>query len=649
MKSAARVLFAMLTLASFESALADVMVSGGKFGAACVAANDESEAAFFDREIAGAAKQAAYFCLAMSQSGASQGSIMDICAGVRNDERLPDQQVERYATALTQGGGDGNMRLTQNAKPNAEIERSLAEELIKVKAGETYARNRAAMLERLGTDLENGREACGKVETYERNEVLRAYNWKNVPELKPKVLEECRSGLQLMRLRNRNAPDPRNNEVAALLETSQRFIDRIRGLTLHPNPNTLNQLDLHQMAKQSFETLDKRIKYLVTRKAPSQTQFAELGNDDPDFAARLACQFKISVELPSVQPRDSSSAAELFKKKLIDDFVVPDLSTSRFSKTHNMDHMDMRTLEELTYLIGTSQFQRAIWLFEENSTSLEMREFFETSLGGKQFTRADLATTSKNKGLGANESSMITLNNGIQGIFKPFVRSNQSARFRENFRGEAAANEIDKILGLRTVPVSVVTSIDGREGSFQLLVTQALTPASVDLSRAVQMGEGIAAKSWQVNMLDGICLNPDRQNNIGNIMVVVANKHKVAIDNGLAFTAKKDFTRIELLRPKPDSARFIPQSQEERIALAPNLDKYIATVKNNGIVLHDDERLNQCAKLLTIASSTTFMDMLVNCKGRSDQECNSYGADRYQTLTADPVFTRDYTASKCGT
>lgn len=104
------------------------------------------------------------------------------------------------------------------------------------------------------------------------------------------------------------------------------------------------------------------------------------------------------------------------------------------------------------------------------------------------------------------------------------------ARFRDSWKHEVAAYELDRLLGLGLVPATVERRLDGRRGSVQAWVDRPLerfrpSPPPADAARA---DHNVHAQ----RLFDYLVFNTDRH--VNNVLLD-ASWRPVAIDNSIAF------------------------------------------------------------------------------------------------------------------
>jgi hypothetical protein len=120
---------------------------------------------------------------------------------------------------------------------------------------------------------------------------------------------------------------------------------------------------------------------------------------------------------------------------------------------------------------------------------------------------------------GATKTYLVTLTNGISGVFKP-DQFNPSA----NLHSEAGAYRLDQLLNLNIVPCTVIRNIPffNKQGSFQYFIADAELASSLDKEKQ--------NKPVTMLLLDFLMENRDRY--AGNYMYLESLNKMVAIDNG---------------------------------------------------------------------------------------------------------------------
>jgi len=166
--------------------------------------------------------------------------------------------------------------------------------------------------------------------------------------------------------------------------------------------------------------------------------------------------------------------------------------------------------------IDNHKYQEAIWL-------LQIYGYFKEAACIEQWLQQYMATANviskEVLGGGATQTYLLTLANGIAGVFKP-KQFNPSA----NLNSEAGAYRLDQLLNLNIVPCTVIRKVHffKQEGSFQYFVTDAQLASSLEKEKQI--------KPVTMLLLDFLMKNRDRY--AGNYMYLKSVNKMVAIDNG---------------------------------------------------------------------------------------------------------------------
>ncbi len=166
--------------------------------------------------------------------------------------------------------------------------------------------------------------------------------------------------------------------------------------------------------------------------------------------------------------------------------------------------------------IDDHKYQEAIWLLHIYGYSKEAA-YIEQWLN--QYMSTASAISKKILGGGATNTYLLTLPNGISGVFKP-KQFNPSA----NLNSEAGAYRLDQLLNLNIVPCTVIRKVHffKQEGSFQYFVVDAQLASSLEKEKQI--------KPVTMLLLDFLMENRDRY--AGNYMYLRSLNKMVAIDNG---------------------------------------------------------------------------------------------------------------------
>jgi len=146
-------------------------------------------------------------------------------------------------------------------------------------------------------------------------------------------------------------------------------------------------------------------------------------------------------------------------------------------------------------------------------------------------------------GGGANSSELLELENGISVVWKP--AAGESATLTEHVGGalhkrEAAAYQIDQIVGTNVVPRTALRKYGGEVGSVQEFIGSAV---ELDMASPAAIASASANSAQRMSLLDVIIGNTDRHS--GNVMVAkIGGKQQfVAIDNGFSMQQSAQLVR----------------------------------------------------------------------------------------------------------
>jgi hypothetical protein len=164
----------------------------------------------------------------------------------------------------------------------------------------------------------------------------------------------------------------------------------------------------------------------------------------------------------------------------------------------------------------------------------------------EEFLRSARVVGKRALGTGITNSKQLTLNDGrltTRAVFKTInehrlglthMEFGTEFDFRDSYKSEIAAYELDKILGLGLVPPTVERRIDGRTGSLQMWVEGAHTE---DEKKKLGLDppdvERWNAEMYKVRLLHQLTYNTDRQN-VRNVLFD-SSFRLYAIDSSRAF------------------------------------------------------------------------------------------------------------------
>jgi hypothetical protein len=158
--------------------------------------------------------------------------------------------------------------------------------------------------------------------------------------------------------------------------------------------------------------------------------------------------------------------------------------------------------------------------------------------------------------------------------------------FRDSWKNEVAAYELDKMLGLGLVPPTVERTLDNRRGSLQLWVEKAMT----EDDRKKRKLEPPHLPRWNnqlhnVRLLHQLTYNTDFRN-VRNVLAD-AKFRVYAVDNSRAFRVQKDLL-------VPDDLQCFSRTVVEKMkaldlpTLEEKLGKWVSTMQLEGLLARRD-------------------------------------------------------------
>ncbi|MBF0205253.1 MAG: ankyrin repeat domain-containing protein [Oligoflexia bacterium] len=198
-------------------------------------------------------------------------------------------------------------------------------------------------------------------------------------------------------------------------------------------------------------------------------------------------------------------------------------------------------------------------------------------------------------GQGIYPKYIVTLDNGLKGIFKPDPTKIQNApTWGNEMQHEVAAYRVDKLINFNRVPPTIIRSMivpNGQqlEGSFQLFMDK--KPEALPLIPSSN------PKSADLLTFDYLIRNCDRHEK--NIIYSRISGEEIAIDNGMAFNDGPCINRLEQInaREHRDTTLLAPFSYTPSIDL-------LAHLKN----LNEEQIKNSLSKYLSEYELEEFME-----------------------------------------
>lgn len=153
--------------------------------------------------------------------------------------------------------------------------------------------------------------------------------------------------------------------------------------------------------------------------------------------------------------------------------------------------------------------------------------------------------------------------------------------FKDSWRFEVAAYELDKLLGLGMVPATVERNFEGKDGSVQLWIVNAMT----EKVRKEKHLEPPDTRRWnqqiaKVRVFDNLIYNIDR--NLGN-MLITADWKIYMIDHSRSFKSLDQLKSSKDLRLFSRSMMEAIQKLDESLLTA-HCGKYLSSIEINTLL-----------------------------------------------------------------
>lgn len=219
-------------------------------------------------------------------------------------------------------------------------------------------------------------------------------------------------------------------------------------------------------------------------------------------------------------------------------------------------------------------------------------------------------------GSSISEGYFVKLDNGLEGVWKPYKSTQVSAE------AEVAAYKIDRFLGLNQVPATVLKTVNGELGSLQLKI-------SGPIQKTVEN------QPHQSQMFDYLINNWDR--NVGNYFVRKDGKI-VNIDHGVAFSPdvySEDFTTTaQTILKEVNTNKMSVAAAQARVAPLLVSEKTVQQIRQ----LTPEKLVQLTQKGLSVEERTAFEQRRqIILKTITDLE-KKLGKDIYPVGPSSPVF-----------
>jgi len=247
--------------------------------------------------------------------------------------------------------------------------------------------------------------------------------------------------------------------------------------------------------------------------------------------------------------------------------------------------------------------------------STDERRPYGPALEGEEaerFLRTTAVVERQAIGKGVTRPERLTLSDGkrtVRGVWKTvdehtpgMVRMENGGwefDFRDSWKSEVAAYELDKLLGLGLVPPTIAREVEGRRGSLQLWVEGAMTEKSRRTRGLEPKGPGEIIRWTQqihnTRLLHQLTYNTDFRN-VENVLVDPSFRVYV-VDSSRAFRIQQ-----ELLAPNDLKcfSRIVLQQLEEldQTRLEERLGPWLSAMQIEGLLQRRDKILEIVRRLL---------------------------------------------------
>ena len=199
---------------------------------------------------------------------------------------------------------------------------------------------------------------------------------------------------------------------------------------------------------------------------------------------------------------------------------------------------------------------------EETLQKPDLSQLYPTPEAKENVLRTAKIVKAKKLGVGVTNPLKLTLRDGqteFSAVFKNVdirkagmtqLKSGVEMDFKDSWQFDVAAYELDKLLGLNMVPVTVERRYEGEKGMLQWWVTDAMTEGDRK-KKGLSPPDVDAWKQhlYKVRLFDNLVYNIDR--NLGNLLITPDWKvwmidHSRCFKNNNALKAQADIKRFSL-------------------------------------------------------------------------------------------------------
>ncbi len=165
--------------------------------------------------------------------------------------------------------------------------------------------------------------------------------------------------------------------------------------------------------------------------------------------------------------------------------------------------------------------------------------------------------------------------------------------FQDSFEYEVAAYRVDRLLGIRLVPVTVLREIEGVTGSVQLWIEDVVELDDlVNSGAACQNVDLLLERLMLMYVLDAVIFNTDRH--FGNVLVEADGDAFYLIDHSRSFRTSKKLPKLQEQRPIPVAASVVTRlNQLDETTLHERLGDLLTKCQRRAILARRDRLVEQ--------------------------------------------------------
>ena len=207
--------------------------------------------------------------------------------------------------------------------------------------------------------------------------------------------------------------------------------------------------------------------------------------------------------------------------------------------------IDTGTASTYNEALESGHFQQVIWALRDRGEEAQAEKVAACL---EHILRTGEVLAEERLGTGISASNKLELERGVTAVFKT------TNSFKGCYRHELAAYALDQRLGLHIVPLTVERTIDGRTGSLQYFMEDAVPAHEAESAR----------KNVELKILDILMDNEDRHAANWLIYEFDGERRVAAIDHNLTFNCRSEanLKTVSIKNLDPAEARAYRQRLE---------------------------------------------------------------------------------------